>query len=175
MRTTIESWVAVVGYEGRYEVSSHGNVRSLNYKRSGLPRLLRAPVGNTGYPCVNLRDGNRSRTTPVHRLVARAFVAGYAPHLDVNHKDGDKCKNLPHNLEWVTRAQNLSHSRNVLGNQRDRPVVLTDLRTGASSVFPTRSAACAELRLDGRSLRKVLKGELRKTRGYSANYLLGET
>ncbi len=97
---------------------------------------------------------------------------GYEPRKDVNHKNGVKVDNHYQNLEWLTRAQNLCHSRNVLGLQKDRPVVLTNLRTGGSDVYPTRAAASTALGLDGRSLRKVLKGELRKTGGYSASYLL---
>lgn len=172
MRTTIERWASVEGYEGRYEVSSHGNVRSLNYKRTGQIRNLAPTVSGTGYLAVNLRDGLTSQTKTVHRLVARAFVEGYEPQKDVNHKNGVKIDNHYQNLEWLTRAQNLSHARNILGNQKDRPIVLTDLHTGRSSVFPTRASACATLGLDGRGLRKVLKGELRKTGGYSASYLL---
>lgn len=172
MITTTEIWKPVEGYEGRYEVSSLGTVRSLNYKRTGQVRNLAPARLATGYLAVNLRDGRSSKTTTVHRLVALAFVEGYEPHKDVNHKNGVKDDNNYQNLEWLTRAQNLDHARNILGNQKDRPIVLTNLRTGVSSVFPTRASACAALCLDGRTLRKVLKGELRKTGGYSASYLL---
>lgn len=117
----MEEWRPVKGYEGRYEVSSLGRVRSLDFDRpySGQkPRrhkgkILSQPVSKQlGYRYVGLCDGKTSRCVLVHRLVAEAFVDRPASRkrLCVNHIDGNKLNNVPENLEWVTWGENNLHA-----------------------------------------------------------------
>jgi DNA-binding CsgD family transcriptional regulator len=69
------------------------------------------PVNNKGYQAGVLVDGTDLRfTTTLHRLVAKAFVPGYAPGLTVNHIDGVKIHNLPANLEWCSIQDNIQHA-----------------------------------------------------------------
>ena len=76
---------------------------------------LRQREINSGYLVVQVfgqyRDGNRKREL-VHRLVAKAFVGGYKPGLQVNHKDGNRKNNNPYNLEWVTAKENIHDMMN---------------------------------------------------------------
>lgn len=103
-------WRNVPGYEGLYEVSAQGSVRSLNWRNTGKTRELFLKRHRDGYRQVELfKDGNK-KMIPVHRLVALAFVPGYKPGLTVNHIDEDKGNNRASNLEWCTLEENIQYS-----------------------------------------------------------------
>lgn len=105
-----EIWKDIAGYEGLYQVSNLGNVRSLRYRNRYEVRELYLKPHNRGYLQVELhKDGKRKMVT-VHRLVAMAFVEGYEESKQVNHIDENKKNNISTNLEWVTVSQNVLHS-----------------------------------------------------------------
>ncbi len=116
------NWLPVVGYEGIYEVSDSGAVRSLDrttMRSNGRPqrwkgKLLRIQADEAGYRCVQLWN-KTPRSHFVHRLVAAAFIGPCPDGGEVNHKDGDKSRNMHDNLEYMTPLQNVRHSRDVLG------------------------------------------------------------
>ena len=96
-----EIWKDVVGYEGLYEVSNFGNVRSLfRYKKQ-----LRWDVANNRYATVQLFKNKIGKRLLVHRLVAEAFLPNPRNLPVVNHKDENKLNNNVDNLEWCTGVQ----------------------------------------------------------------------
>ena len=106
-----EHWLAVKGYEGLYEVSDWGNVRSLNYRRNGEARLLK-PIKNTGgYLLVGLYKDKKMKQKQVHRLVAEAFVTNQKPdeYKEINHKSECPMLNFACVLEWCDRKYNLNY------------------------------------------------------------------
>lgn len=104
-----EIWKPVVGYEGYYEVSNLGNVRSL--KRKGYKNgNLRQGEKTTGYLIVVLYKDGKGTTKSVHRLVAKAFIPNPKNKPQVNHIDSNRKNNKVENLEWVTRAENAQHA-----------------------------------------------------------------
>jgi len=115
-----EIWKSVVGYEGCYEVSSKGRVRSVERfltRRNGVIYhaksyiLTQHVLPDTGYITVGLWDIGKSKTLKVHRLVAKAFLPNMSSiKLHVNHKDLDKENNHLENLEWVTKLENEHHA-----------------------------------------------------------------
>lgn len=112
-----EVWKAVQGYNGAYEVSTQGNVRSTDRfvnvwfgTRLIKGRQLLDWILPCGYKCVALCNHSKKNTLYIHRLVAFEFVDGYSDGLVVNHKDGDKLNNLVENLEWVTYSGNANHA-----------------------------------------------------------------
>ena len=109
-----EIWKDIPGYEGKYEVSNLGNVRSLNYNRSGEPKLLKQGNVN-GYKVVILYKDGKKKTCNVHRLVAMTFIPNPDNLPIVNHKDEDKSNNNVNNLEWCTYKYN-----NTYGTARER-------------------------------------------------------
>lgn len=129
-----ERWLPVVGYEGLYEVSSLGNLRSLaraggNGKTYG-GRPLSTIASCHGYLVVNLSKGNRVRQYRVHRLVAAAFLGPCPDRMVVAYGDGDRANNRLANLRYAsnreneedkskhgTRAQGETHGRAVLTEQ----------------------------------------------------------
>lgn len=113
-----EVWRDIPRYEGIYQVSNLGNVRSLDRYVRAVSKagreFQRRVAGVTlctgdcrGYRIVNLHP---TGTIAVHRLVAVAFVDGATPGLEVNHKDGNKANNAATNLEWVSRSRNQEHA-----------------------------------------------------------------
>lgn len=113
-----EEWRAVVGYEGLYEVSSHGHIRRVGgwirkgtVILSGIGRRLRGYLNHDGYLRVCLSDSmGRNVNRFVHILVVEAFVGPVPDGMEVNHKDGDKSNARTGNLEIVTPKGNGEHA-----------------------------------------------------------------
>ena len=112
-----EVWRPIPGYEGLYEVSNIGRVKSLERtitmktgQRQHWPeRIKKHHLNNIGYYSVMLSHKGKQKLHQVHRLVAMAFL-GVEPNLQVNHKDCNKLNNNLLNLEWVTLADNIRHA-----------------------------------------------------------------
>ena len=103
-----EIWRPVIGYEGFYDVSNLGNVRSI--KRNGTNGVTLALVDEKdGYKIVCLMKLGKRVNKKVHRLVAEAFILNAENKPCVNHKDNDRKNNQLTNLEWVTVAENNRH------------------------------------------------------------------
>ncbi len=118
-----EVWKDIVGYEGYYQISSDGRVKSLRrivIRINGVPqtwleRILDQTINKKGYPMISLSKAQVQRTFPVHRLVAKAFICNPDNKPEVNHKDWNKRNNRFDNLEWVTHKEQMEHaSRNGL-------------------------------------------------------------
>lgn len=115
----MEEWRDIEGYEGFYQVSDSGQVRSLDRvttngrKRKG--RTLKQANRPNGYRFVVLSKGNVPKECSVHRLVSNAFIPNPEHKPNVNHIDGNKNNNHVENLEWVTQSENNLHRYRVLG------------------------------------------------------------
>ena len=102
-----EQWRDVEGYDGMYQVSDFGRVRS---RKRGEWRVMRASKNNSGYLIVCLsKDGNQN-TALVHRLVAQAFIENdNLFNNEINHRNEDKTDNIVSNLEWCDRSYNVTY------------------------------------------------------------------
>lgn len=106
----MEIWKDIQGYEGLYQVSNLGRVRSLNYGRTRQTRVLALKSAGYGYYGVNLYNENHISTTHyIHRLVAQAFIPNSNNLPQVNHLDEDKSNNAASNLEWCNSQENMSY------------------------------------------------------------------
>lgn len=117
----MEIWKDIPGYEGLYQVSNEGRVKTARRKGTfgGLARMR--PMQH-GYIGVDLcREGKR-KTHMVHRLVAQAFISNPDNLPEINHKDENKTNNHANNLEWCTRRYNLmygeGHKRRVASKSK---------------------------------------------------------
>ncbi len=106
-----EQWLPVRGYEGRYDVSSHGHVRSLNYLRMGRVQVLRLGTNAQGYRHVSLYKDGRQRLFRIHVLVLEAFVGPRPLGLVCDHIDSNPANNRVGNLCWVTQSENTLRGR----------------------------------------------------------------
>lgn len=106
---TEEIWKSIEGYEGLYEVSNLGNVRSLNYNKTKQTKLLTPTIDRYGYYHLILRKNGKRKGFTVHRLVAQAFIPNLNNYPQINHKDENKTNNCVDNLEWCTNEYNCNY------------------------------------------------------------------
>lgn len=108
-----EIWKDIQGYEGLYQVSNLGNIKSMarSHKFGKLKEKIKNlnPIRN-GYLQVCLCKDGKKKPFMVHRLVAKHFLKNFDKDLDVNHKDCNKKNNNVNNLEMVTRKENIKHA-----------------------------------------------------------------
>lgn len=112
-----EIWKAVPGYEGLYELSNMGRVRSLDRivrasgvsKRRAFGRVLNPYTNKLRYQYVALSKDGKSKTLSVHRLVANVFVPNPNNYSIINHKDENPSNNRADNLEWCTQMYNVHY------------------------------------------------------------------
>ena len=141
-----EVWKAIEGYEGLYEVSDMGNVRSLRNN------IVLSGGNSRGYRVVVLSVNGNKKTFAIHRLVAKTFCEGYAEGFVVNHIDGIRDNNNKNNLEWTTQAGNV---RNMMDRgahgynkglhleilRRERYVECIGCDGNVLAVFPSMASA----------------------------------
>ena len=161
-----EIWKPVVGYEGLYEISSYGNVRSLDrivIKRNGVNhpvfgKMLSERIASTGYKMATIRDLNKQpKTYSVHRLVMEAFCGKRPVGKEVNHIDGNRLNNRLDNLEYVTHTENMKHAfENNLMNitaRSKKVLIYNETGTKIAEYYSAREAGRA-LGIDGSYIAK---------------------
>ena len=109
----IEIFKDIKDYEGLYQVSNFGNVLSLNYNRSGKPKLLKPHIEGGGYSFVHLCKDGKRKMFKIHRLVAETFLENPDNLPQVNHKDEDKTNNRVDNLEWCDNKYNCNYGTRI--------------------------------------------------------------
>ena len=116
-----EEWKAITGYEGLYEISNFGRVKSLN-RLDSMGRVVEETIkaqhiGTTGYPAITLNKDGKKKTKVVHQLVAESFL-GHIPDSYngvINHIDNIKTNNRLDNLEVVSSRYNTQYSKSTEG------------------------------------------------------------
>ena len=141
MNDNIEIWKPVVGYEGLYECSNLGNVRSLNYRHTNTIKNLSLSLNKDGYVQVKLWKNCKGKVLAVHRLVAEAFVPNPNNKPQIDHINTDKTNNTvwlnedgsvnyeKTNLRWVTKKENINNpltikhlSETKIGNENAKSI-----------------------------------------------------
>lgn len=167
--TTFEVWKDIVGFEGRYEVSNLGRVRSLERivtygdrfhtidgkikKQTLKKRKIKGSYtyADDGYLIVSLYKNNKGNLRYVHRLVAESFIPNTENKDTVNHIDGNKKNNILENLEWATHKENINHAietglstlehLGTLKNEQSVTVKKYDLKMNFIAEYPSMRAA----------------------------------
>lgn len=104
-----EIWRPIYGYEGLYEVSNLGRVKSLGNDKSRKEKILKPHKHRKGYLVVNLYRNGKMKNFLVHRLVAEAFIPNPYGFEQVNHRDENKANNCSSNIEWCSAKYNTNY------------------------------------------------------------------
>ena len=139
-----EIWKPVRNYEGLYEVSNMGRVKSLNYNRTGKERILKVMDNGRGYLKLTLWKDGKDKQCYVHRLVAEAFIQ-FVPEAnvsyEVDHRNTEKTDNRASNLCFVTSSQNnlnpKTKERQTNNPKKSKPVIAIHKITGLILEFPS--------------------------------------
>lgn len=116
-----EIWKDIKGYEGYYQVSNLGNVKTLHANKGHLVKLMALAPHPRGYKSVNLYKDGKHESLLVHRLVAAAFIPNPNNYNEVNHISEDKHDNRACNLEWVSHGDNCRYgTRNARISQTNK-------------------------------------------------------
>lgn len=110
-----EIWKDVINYEGFYQVSNFGQIKSFHKNKE---IIMKPFLNKGGYVYIMISDGVNLKNKRLHRLVAEAFHPNPENKRTVNHLDGNKQNNFAYNLEWNTHSENHLHSNNVLMNNK---------------------------------------------------------
>ena len=186
-----EEWRDIKGYEGYYQISNMGRVKSLNYRRTGKEGILKAGDNGHGYLFVVLCKDGKDNTCRINRLVAQAFIPNPDNLPEVNHKDENKKNNCVENLEWCSKSYNINygtgikrraeklrgrnhskeHNKKIAEKHRNKPkrgkpVIGINKISGLILEFPSAHEASRQLGISQGSICDCLKGRRKSLGGY---------
>ena len=104
-----EAWKPIKDYEGLYEISNLGRVKSLNYRNTGKEKVLKNIECSNGYLMVNLTKNGKQKSFYVHRLVAETFIPNPEDKPCIDHINTIRTDNRVSNLRWVTQKENCNN------------------------------------------------------------------
>lgn len=185
MQEVFEIWKDIQGYEGNYQVSSKGNVRSLDRYiecrgkyRFQKGKTLKPYINKSGYRQVTLYDKNGYKLHRINRLVAQSFIPNPNNLPQVNHKDEVKTNDCVNNLEWCTCLYNLTyndlhHRRNNMNNKKSKQVV--QIKEGkVIATYPSINEAARALKCNSGNIVRCCKREKKTAYGYQWKYAESE-
>lgn len=117
-----EEWKDIKGYEGLYQISNLGRVKSLNYNKTKQEKILKAGYSKEGYAFVNLCKKGKNLHITVHKLVATAFIENPNNYTEINHKDENRSNNNVKNLEWCSHLYNMNYGTGIERRSQKRKI-----------------------------------------------------
>jgi len=168
-----EIWKPVVGYEGLYEVSNFGRVRSLNYNHTKTSRIMTPWVSLKDYDYIHLCNGTTVKSCRVARLVAMAFIPNPDNKPFVDHIDTNRRNNRADNLRWCNQSENQKNpiSRKRYGAAKSFRVVQLTKDNQLIQIWSSIAEAKREGGFNKNQISKVCNGRLKTHHGYKWQYL----
>jgi len=176
-----EIWKDIKDYEGYYQVSNYGNIKSLHFK---IPKILK-PIDRNGYKFVCLCIDQKRKTLPIHRLVALTFIPNPQNKPNINHKNFITSDNSIFNLEWCTQSENILYSYNhkrftppiywknkfSYEHHSSKEVAQYDLNDRFINKYGSAHEAMRQTGIDNKYISRVARGERKTTGGFKWKYL----
>lgn len=172
-----EIWKDIKNYEGLYQVSNFGNVKSLVFKNNIVTKkrqkVISQNIKSDNRCIVHLYKDCKRKAFLVHRLVANAFLENKNNLPQINHKDGNPRNNNINNLEWCSASYNCKHSYiNDLSKLKSYNISkMKKIIRNDGKVYNNSYDASKELNVSVCSIRDVLKGRIKTCKGYKFNYV----
>ena len=173
-----EIWKPIKGYEGLYEVSNFGRIRSLDRwcshrrgKQLKKGKILKLLKDTSGYLFVRLCKNNKVKTYLVHRLVAEAFIDNPNNLPQINHKDECKTNNIVSNLEWCDRKYNINYGTRTekCSKKLSKPVLQYDLEGNFIKEWES-THECERNGYNHGNVAACCRGKLKTYRGFLWEY-----
>ena len=180
-----EIWKDIEGYEGMYQVSNMGNVKSLNYNHTGKEKILKVKKDRSGYLRVHFYKGAENKWYLVHRLVATAFLENPEGYKEINHINEIKSDNRAENLEFCSRLYNLTYNgraekigeklkgrkfseehKKKIAEKKNKPVFSVDKESGLIMWWKSAKEAERCTGIAKQSICNCLKGRQKSAGGF---------
>lgn len=167
----MEIWSNIKGYEGLYQVSSFGNVKSLGNDKNRRDKLLK-PGNDRGYKFVILSKDGAKRRLQVHRLVASAFLDNPDNLPVVNHKDENPSNNRVDNLEWCTYLYNNTYGTKIekIATSHYKPIYSVNKTTNEITYYQSIKNAAELNNICKSNISRCLAGNRKTAGGYKWYY-----
>lgn len=171
-----EKWKDVLGYEGKYQVSDLGRIRTLTPRHGGTTLVLHPSHDKDGYLIIWLYKNGTKTFKRVHRLVAEAFIENKDKKPQVNHIDENKENNCVNNLEWVTCKENNNHgTRNARvsaakRNTKCKKIIQMDFNGGVLKTWDSVNEVERQLGFDTAALSRCCRWIQKTSYGYRWEY-----
>lgn len=164
----MEEWKDISGYEGLYQVSNKGQVRSFH---SGLWMIMKQSVRKGGYKKIFLRKNKQRKSYFVHRLVAIAFIPNPNNLPIINHKDENPSNNCVENLEWCTSQYNMTYGTVIERIRNTKftkaiPLLMFDKHGQLKAKFDNLTQAVEKTGFPHSNIISCYKGRINAVRGY---------
>ena len=172
----MEEWKDVVGFEGAYQVSNYGNLRSIDRISMGkkyVGKIISKSQDRGGYTVDILSFNGVRKTVRRHRIVAEAFIPNPHNKPEVNHLDGNKSNNHVKNLEWATHRENTNHAwlTGLTNIPLPRPLAVEQLYEGEKiAEYNSIDIAAYINNISPEDICKCCKGKRKNAGRYSWKY-----
>lgn len=158
-----EIWKDIKGYEGLYQVSNLGRVKSLKKSKIITPKLIHS------YFSVILYNKKNYKNFRIHRLVAQAFISNPNNYPQVNHIDGNKLNNVLENLEWCTQSHNMKEAYRI-GLEKPQKIKVNQYDLFGNFIKTWDSIKNIEIFYNNRHISDCCKGKRKTACGYIWKY-----
>lgn len=176
-----EIWRPIKDYDGLYEVSNLGRVRSVERietlsdgrKHLHKGKILKPAKGTGGYLICKLYKNSKHKTITVHRLVAKAFIPNPDNLPQVNHRDENKRNNCVSNLEWCSCKYNINYGTGIQRSteKRSKSVLQLDINTGRVIYeYPSLMEVVRKLNISQSRISDCCRGKRKTAYGYKWKY-----
>lgn len=176
----VEIWKDIPGFEGFYQASTAGRIRSVDRSvtdAKGVVRFYRGRMmtlcdAGSGYLNVSLSKQGKLYTPRVNRVIAQTFLENPCNYDQVNHKDENKRNNCVANLEWCTAKYNTNYGTGILRRAQaiSRPVLQFDPQGNFIKRWESITQAERELGIDNSHITRCCKKRLKTTGGFAWRY-----
>ena len=176
-----EIWKDIKEYEGLYQISNLGNIKSVNKKdslgRKVNGKMMKPIKRKDGYLDITLHKNGEAKHFLIHKIVAKTFIKNKNNYKEINHIDENKRNNNIDNLEWCDRSYNINYGkanksrRKKLLNKRGKKIAQLDNNKQIIKIFPSLMQTVRELKLNKSHLSQCCNGKRKTTGGYYWQYI----